>query len=116
LIGRPGTYPGACSWVLHYCTQNDGSYFGIFAGEKQRFKIAFNEFAAKDIYDRLWAQDQKITEPEDDKGIIIEFTSTQYSKVLSWVLSFGSGASPVEPPELVKQWKENILELYEHIN
>jgi hypothetical protein len=46
---------------------------------------------------------------------MIEFTSTQYGKVLSWVLSFGSGASPVEPPELVKQWKENIFELYECI-
>jgi predicted DNA-binding transcriptional regulator YafY len=99
-----------------YCTQNDGSYFGIFAGEKQRFKIAFNEFAAQDIHDRLWAKDQKITEQEEGEGIIIEFTSTQYGKVLSWVLSFGSGASPVEPPELVEQWKENILELYGCIN
>ncbi|MDR2757900.1 MAG: WYL domain-containing protein [Spirochaetaceae bacterium] len=96
-----------------YCTQNDGSCFGIFTGEKRRFKIAFNEFVAKDIRDRLWAKDQKITEQKDDEGIIIEFTSTQYDKVLSWVLSFGSEASPIEPPELVEQWKENILELYE---
>lgn len=99
-----------------YCTQNDGSYFGIFTGEKRFFKIAFSELAAKDIQNRLWAKDQKITELEDDEGITIEFTSTQYGKVLSWVLSFGSGASPVEPLELVEQWKENILELYEYIN
>jgi predicted DNA-binding transcriptional regulator YafY len=99
-----------------YCTQNDGSCFGIFVGEKQRFKILFNEFAATDIRDRLWAKDQKITELENDEGITIEFTSTQYGKVLSWVLSFGNGASPIEPPELVEQWKENIFELYEYIN
>jgi predicted DNA-binding transcriptional regulator YafY len=99
-----------------YCTQNDGSYFGVFAREKQRFKIAFNEFVAKDIHDRLWTKDQKITELENDEGITVEFTSIQYGKVLSWVLSFGSGASPVEPPELVEQWKENILELYECID
>jgi predicted DNA-binding transcriptional regulator YafY len=99
-----------------YRTQNDGSYFGIFAGEKRGFKIAFSGFAARDIHDRLWAKDQKISEQEDGEGIIIEFTSTQYGKVLSWILSFGSGASPIEPPELVEQWKENILELYEYIS
>jgi predicted DNA-binding transcriptional regulator YafY len=99
-----------------YCAQNEGSYFGIFAGEKKRFKIAFDAFAAKSIQDRLWAKDQKITELENDEGITIEFTSTQYGKVLSWVLSFGSEASPIEPPELVEQWKENIFELYEYIN
>jgi predicted DNA-binding transcriptional regulator YafY len=98
-----------------YCTQNDGSYFGIFAGEKRCFKIAFNKFTANDIQNRLWAKDQKITELEDDEGITIEFTSTQYDKILSWILSFGSEASPIEPPELVEQWKENILELYEYI-
>jgi predicted DNA-binding transcriptional regulator YafY len=101
---------------FEYAAQNDSSYFGIFAGAKRRFKIAFNEFAAADIHDRLWAKDQTITEPEDGEGIIIEFTSTQYGKVLSWVLSFGSGANPVEPPELVEEWKENILELYAYIN
>jgi predicted DNA-binding transcriptional regulator YafY len=99
-----------------YCTKNDGSYFGIFAGEKRGFKIAFSGFAARDIQNRLWAKDQKTTEMEDGEGIIIEFTSTQYDKVLSWVLSFGSGATPIEPPELVEQWKENILEIYEYIN
>jgi predicted DNA-binding transcriptional regulator YafY len=98
-----------------YRTQNDNSYFGISAEEKRRFKITFNKFAAKDIYDRLWAKDQKITELEDGGGITIEFTSTQCGKVLSWVLSFGSGAVPVEPPELVEQWKENIIELYGRI-
>jgi hypothetical protein len=98
-----------------YCTQNDGSCFGIFAGEKRYFKIEFGQFTANDIRNRLWAKDQKITELEDGEGIIIEFTSTQYDKMLSWILSFGNGASPVEPPELVEQWKENILELYEYI-
>jgi hypothetical protein len=72
--------------------------------------------APKDIYDRLWAKDQKITEMEAGGGITVEFTSTQYGKVLSWVLSFGSGASPVEPLELVELWKENTIELYGCIN
>jgi predicted DNA-binding transcriptional regulator YafY len=98
-----------------YRVQNDGSYFGVFAGGKQHFKITFNAFAARDILDRLWAKDQKITGHEDGEGIYIEFTSTQYNKVLSWVLSFGIGASPVEPPDLVEEWTQHILELYEEV-
>jgi hypothetical protein len=31
------------------------------------------------------------------------------------VLSFGMSAHPVEPPELVKEWKKNIFALYEEV-
>jgi predicted DNA-binding transcriptional regulator YafY len=97
-----------------YRAQNDGSFFGVFAGEKKRFKIAFDCYAAIDIQDRLWAKDQKISDG-DNGGIVIGFSSSQYNKVLSWVLSFGSGARPIEPSELVEEWQVQIRWLYEMI-
>jgi predicted DNA-binding transcriptional regulator YafY len=96
-----------------YCAKNDGSYFGVFLGEKKHFKIAFSSNAAIEIQERKWAADQKIAAAEN--GIIIDFSSTQYQKVLPWVLSFGIKAKPVEPPELVNEWKKNITALYEKV-
>jgi predicted DNA-binding transcriptional regulator YafY len=98
-----------------YGIKNDGSYFGVFLGEKMRYKIAFASNASIDIRERIWAADQKIEENEDGTGIIIDFTSTQYQKVLSWVLSYGISARPIEPPELVNEWKKNIFALYEKV-
>jgi predicted DNA-binding transcriptional regulator YafY len=98
-----------------YEIKNDGSYFGVFLGEKKRYKIEFASNAAIDIREKKWAADQKIEEGKDGIGIIIDFTSTQYQKVLSWVLSYGANARPIEPPELLKEWKNNIIGLYEKI-
>jgi hypothetical protein len=41
----------------------------------------------------------------------MEFTSTQYHKVLKWVLSCGCNAVPVKPLKLVNEWKGNIKEM-----
>jgi predicted DNA-binding transcriptional regulator YafY len=98
---------------FEYKIKNDGSYFGVFLGEKKRYKIAFAPNAAIEIRERKWAADQKI-ESNGDR-IIIDFTSTQDQKVLSWVLSYGRSVRPIEPPELVKEWKSNILALYEKV-
>jgi predicted DNA-binding transcriptional regulator YafY len=98
-----------------YCLKNDGSYFGIFIGEKKHYKIAFASNASIDIQERKWATDQKIEVRENDIGIIIDFSSTQYEKILSWVLSYGISARPIQPPELVKEWKKNIFALYEKV-
>jgi hypothetical protein len=71
--------------------------------------------AAIDIQDRIWAADQKIEKRKNGTGIIIDFSSTQFEKVLPWVLSYGMSAKPLKPIELVKEWKRNILGLYEKV-
>jgi len=84
-----------------------GSHFGIFAGQKKyHFKIAFYDDSIVWVKDRQWADDQKITETKD--GIIISFTSTQFDKVVEWVLSQGCAARPLEPDLLVDIWRNNI--------
>ena len=89
---------------------NSGSYFGVFMGqEKHFFRIAFYGYSIAVIKDRKWAEDQKILDTED--GIEITFSSTQYEKVLEWVLSRGCYAQPLEPEVLVKSWRDNIKEM-----
>jgi len=86
------------------------SYFGIFIGlEKYKFAVECYEDAAIFATERLWAGDQKITKIEG--GVTIEFNSTQYDKVLKWVLSCGCNAIPIKPLKLVNDWKWHIKEL-----
>jgi predicted DNA-binding transcriptional regulator YafY len=93
-----------------YSQCDDGSYFGIFSGDKkQRFKIELCDDSITWVEERVWAADQKIT--RTDSTATIEFTSTQLVKVLEWVLSRGATARPLAPTELVKLWKWNITEM-----
>ena len=90
-----------------YRTGNADSFFGVFSGQKRyRFKIAFYDYSVVWIKDRQWAEDQKIIETDD--GVIISFTSTQFDKVVEWVLSRGGSAQPLEPEPLVNVWHNNI--------
>jgi hypothetical protein len=83
------------------------SYFGVFIGqEKHHFSIECYNETALYAAERQWAADQKISNIEE--GILFEFSSTQYGKVLSWVLSRGSNAIPREPQILVDNWKDEI--------
>jgi predicted DNA-binding transcriptional regulator YafY len=96
-----------------YCSRSDGSSFGVFAGEKKyRFSIAFYDESVQWVKERQWAADQKIEESDDDTAIIT-FASTQYYKVLEWMLSRGCTARPLEPAVLVKDWKNHISKMAE---
>ncbi|GHU53990.1 hypothetical protein FACS189496_5550 [Bacilli bacterium] len=93
-----------------YCSRADGSNFGVFAGEKKyRFSVAFYDESVLWVRERNWARDQVIE--ETDEGVKITFTSTQYHKVLEWVLARGCNAMPLEPKELVQDWKWHIDEM-----
>ena len=83
------------------------SYFGVFIG-LDKYKFAIDCFADAAVFatERQWAGDQKIK--DIDEGVTIEFTSTQYYKVLKWVLSCGCNAVPQKPQKLVEDWKEHI--------
>jgi predicted DNA-binding transcriptional regulator YafY len=93
-----------------YRLKSDDSYFGVFAGDDRlQFVIAFYDDSAVWVRERLWAADQKIE--HEDGGVVIRFSSTQYYKVLEWVLSRGSTAQPFEPEQLVNDWERHIIEM-----
>jgi hypothetical protein len=93
-----------------YRVSSGDSHFGVFAGQqKTRFLVEFYDESVAWVRERLWAEDQKITETGD--SALMEFTSTQFDKVLEWVLSRGCTARPLEPAGLVKAWRGHIREL-----
>jgi len=97
-----------------YRARIDGSYFGVYSGEKKRrFCIKFFTDGAMRIKERRWAVDQRIEETPD--GVILSFTSAQYGKVLELVLSNGRDAMPLEPAELVNDWQKNIKDMQKRV-
>jgi predicted DNA-binding transcriptional regulator YafY len=87
------------------------SFFGVFKGmEQKRYRINFYEEAVVWAQERQWAADQRVEEfSENGKTCVaLEFTSSQYEKVLEWALSRGGNALPLEPPELVADWNDHI--------
>jgi hypothetical protein len=66
------------------------------------------------IEERQWADDQKIEDAGDD-CFYLDFSSTQFEKILPWILSFGYSAAPEEPQQLVDDWEWHIKELYGYI-
>jgi hypothetical protein len=90
-----------------YNAHTGESYFGVFAGQgEEHFRVAFYGDYVLWAKERLWAADQKTEDTSE--GVIIDFTSTQYGKVLEWVLSKGAWAVPLEPARLVQDWEWNI--------
>ena len=100
---------------FNYNDLSGGSYFGVFIGQDTyRFTIDCYGEAAVYATDRQWAADQKITDIKN--GVTIDFTSTQYDKVLKWVLSCGCHAVPQKPRKLVDDWKWHISEMRKFID
>ena len=93
-----------------------GGHFGVSSGvssaegfKKQRYKIAFHGNSTDWVKERKWADDQEITETEDE--VIISFTSSHFDKVFEWMLSRGFDARPLEPYDLVRVWRWTIKTL-----
>jgi len=95
---------------FRYADSAGDSYFGVFIGlEKTRFAVECRGEAAVFATERQWAADQK--NAGIDGGVKMEFTSSQYDKVLRWVLSCGRDALPLEPARLVADWKMHVKEM-----
>ena len=87
-----------------------GSHFGIMFGkEEYRVRILFNRSAAPYARERQWHPTQEV-EDQDDGSIILSFTTNHLFEVKRWVLSWGSDAQVLAPPELVEQVKAELAE------
>jgi predicted DNA-binding transcriptional regulator YafY len=85
----------------------DGGFFGVYTDDKKRrFRIDFYNDATLRVQERRWAADQIITPIEG--GVRLEFTASQYGKVLELVLAQGRDAEPLEPPELAAEWRAHV--------
>lgn len=93
-------------------TKHLSESFGVFTGKaRHRVRIKFDAFAARLVSERQWHPSQKLKQLKDGE---IEWTVTLggLEEIERWVLSWGSHASVVEPPELkrlVRRAAEAIL-------
>ena len=86
--------------------------FGCFNDENpQIYKIKFPKDSYAWLYskDRIWGGNQSIE--ETDNGYILSFEASQFKPILRWILGWGDEAVPLEPPELVAEWKEKVIKM-----
>ncbi len=75
------------------------------------YVIDFYGDARQYVKDRIWADDQKITDFDKEDRTRIEFTSTQFLSIQEWVLAKGGNAIPREPQWLVEEWQDQIKQM-----
>ena len=90
--------------------------FGCYNDGKQKvYKIKFQKDSYAWLYskDRIWGDKQKIRETKD--GFVLSFEASQYKPILRWVLGWGDEVEPLEPAELVDEWKAKIRNMAKKI-
>lgn len=93
-----------------------GGNFGAFMSEDSvDFVIDFYGEARQYVKDCIWADNQKITDIEEEEKTRIEFSAAQWLKVKEWILSQGKNAIPRSPNWFVDSWKETVLEMHKNI-
>ena len=88
----------------------DGNFGAVFSKKSEHYVIEFYNEARLLVKEKIWADSQVFKEAEDKTTI--EFDSSQFLKIKSWVLSNGCNAKPIQPKWLVKEWKRHVLKMY----
>ena len=88
-----------------------GSFGCMCHDTKLDYKIHLHGYAARVSKNRVWGENQTIVPDKknpgpDGDGIILSFTSNQLFAIQSWVWKWAGEAWPIEPNELVDDWKE----------
>lgn len=79
------------------------------------YRIHFRKGSYAETFakDRVWGANYFAE--EDDTGTIISFENNQFLPILRWILGWGADVQPLEPSELVNQWKDEIKKMYKEI-
>ena len=92
--------------------------YGIFKGDKTTIvKIRFWGTAKRIVSSQVWHKDQILSESkeENEEAIDLSLPVASYNEIIGRILSFGAEAKPLEPLELVEQWKNTIKKMSENI-
>jgi proteasome accessory factor B len=87
--------------------------FGVWnvAGDDSRYivRLELRNYAARLAQERRWHPSQEVT-VLDDKGnkVEVRFEVGRLEEVMRWVLSFGSQAKVIAPPELAKMVRKEV--------
>ena len=84
--------------------------FGVFqsgSGRLQTIRIRFTRDVARYVQESRWHKSQKLT-PQKDGSLIAEFQLTDTTEIKRWIMSFGPGATVLEPAALVEEIFEDL--------
>lgn len=100
---------------FEFSTRCGGGKFGAFMSEESYdFVIDFYSYARSFVKECVWAENQKITDFDEEEKTRIEFSSSQWLGILEWVLARGGNAVPIAPDWFVDEWKEKIAVMAEN--
>ena len=85
-------------------------------GKHEQFVIDFYGEARAYIRECLWADDQTITEYDDEDKTRLSFRATQFLKVKELILSQGANAVPIEPAWFVGDWADTVKAMAERVS
>lgn len=89
-----------------------GGCLGAFVGDNiEKFEIRFTGYAKEWMKKHKLAADQTFREEED--SLVAAFSSSQYERVLEFILSWGFQAEPLAPASLVERWKDVVMAMAE---
>lgn len=88
--------------------------FGVFRSDTdaKRMLVEFDRSVARFVKEKTWHPSQKLT-LHPNGSITAQFELTDHEELSRWVLSFGSAARAIEPPELVSAIRGEVLRLAE---
>jgi len=85
-----------------------GHRFGIFRGDRDhQVRISFTASHAPYVIEREWHPEQ-VVKKNKDGSVVLSFPSNHLLEVKRWVLSWGSGAKALAPPELTTEVRQEI--------
>ena len=94
---------------FEFSSRCGGGKFGAFMGDEvYDFVIDFYGDACSYVKECVWADNQELVDYADEEKTRMSFSSTQWLKVLEWVLSQGANAVPVSPDWFVDEWKSAV--------
>lgn len=86
--------------------------FGLVTDQPMALRIRFDAQVAHLVRDRNWRSGQRMSTAADG-SVLLEFEAAGTLEILAWVLSFGSHAELLEPPELRKELRRQVKGLRE---
>ncbi len=87
--------------------------FGVYRSgneELQTIRVHFTREVARYVTESNWHPSQKL-EQQKDGTLIAQFQLPDTSEIKRWIMSFGAGATVLEPTVLVEEINEDLVKL-----
>lgn len=81
--------------------------FGLVNDQPMGVKVRFDQEVAQTVRERTWRPGQTVSD-EADGSLVLSFEAAGTLEILAWILSYGSHAELLEPPELRRELRRHV--------